>query len=159
MSTVNPTQDPFILHPRQPASAGVRTFHGALTLAAWILYAYLWLPVVTVIAWLLGVRNTYVELAIRSYKFDENTFGILFVLAIAATVLLIGWAEYNRHKFGGHDRRTPIADVGVDDVGTSLQTHPDVCRSLASCKSITLAMGDDARPTGVHRHTPMSGLL
>jgi biofilm PGA synthesis protein PgaD len=159
MSTVPPTKDPFIFHPRQPASAGVQTLHGALTLAAWILYAYLWLPVVTVIAWLLGVRNTWTELAIRSYDFDQNTFGDLFLLAIAATVLLIGWAEYNRHKFGRHDRRAPVANVGVDDVGTALNADAETCRSLANCKSITLAMGEDARPMGIHRHTPMSGLL
>lgn len=159
MNTVSPTENPYILNPRKPATRGVQTFHGAITLLAWVLYAYLWLPVITVIAWLLGIRTTYIELAVKNYDFDKNTFGILLALGAVATVLLIGWAEYNRHKFGRHDRRTPISDVGVDDVANSLQADAGVSRALAGSKSITLAMGEDARPVGVHRHTPLSGLL
>ncbi|GAB2514259.1 poly-beta-1,6-N-acetyl-D-glucosamine biosynthesis protein PgaD [Lysobacter humi (ex Lee et al. 2017)] len=156
-TTVN--EPTYITHPRKPPSAAVRTLHGAITIAAWVVYAYLWLPVITVVAWYLGVRTSWVELGVKNYSFDQATFGILFTLAIVATVLLIGWAEYNRHKFGRHDRRTPILDVGVDDVAGSLNTDAEVSRTLAGSKSITLAMGDDARPVGIHRHTPLSGLL
>lgn len=159
MNTATPAEPPYIVHPRKPAARGVRTFHGAITLLAWVLYAYLWLPVITVIAWLLGFRTTYIELAVKNYEFDQNTFGILLALGVAATVLLIGWAEYNRHKFGGHDRRSPIDHVGVDDVATSLSADVEVSRQLAGSKSITLAMADDARPVGVHRHAPLPGLL
>lgn len=160
MNTVtSPTKDPFIFHPAEPAPGGVQTIQGIVTLLAWLAYAWLWLPVVTVIAWLLGVRTSFIELQLRNYDFDADTFGILFVLAIVATVVLIGWAEYNRHKFGGPDRRTEVNNVDPREIATSLRSDPDVALSLAQAKSITLAMGEDARPMGVHRHTPMSGLL
>jgi biofilm PGA synthesis protein PgaD len=158
-TAASPTQDPYITHPREPAPGGVRTVQGVVTLLAWIAYAWLWLPVVTVIAWMLGVRTSFVELYVRNYEFDQDTFGILFTLAVVATVILIGWAEYNRHKFSGHDRRAPAQNVAPEEIAGSLGTSPDVARHLGSAKSITLAMGDDARPMGVHRHTPMSGLL
>jgi biofilm PGA synthesis protein PgaD len=114
---------------------------------------------VTVVAWLLGVRTSFIELRVREYQFDQNTFGILFTLAIVATVVLIGWAEYNRHKFGGPDRRLPADNVGPDEIATSLGSSPEIARHLAHAKSITLTMGENARPSGVHSHTPMSGLL
>lgn len=158
-TAVSPAQDPYITHPREPAPGRVRTVQGVVTLLAWIVYAWLWLPVITVIAWMLGVRTSYVELFVRNYEFDRDTFGILFTLAVVATVVLIGWAEYNRHKFSGRDRRAPAQNVAMDDIATTLGAPPELARQLAHAKSITLAMGDDARPMGAHRHTPMSGLL
>ena len=159
MSTVSPTQDPYITHPQEPASGRVRTIQGLVTLLAWVAYAWLWLPVITVIAWMLGVRTSFVELQIRTYEFDRDTFGILFTLAVVATVVLIGWAEYNRHKFGGRDRRAAAQNVAPEQIAQSLNASPEVSGHLSRAKSITLAMGDDARPTGVHRHVPMAGLL
>jgi biofilm PGA synthesis protein PgaD len=155
----SPAHDPFITHPREPAPARVRTVQSVVTLLAWLVYAWLWLPVVTVIAWMLGVRTSFVELYVRNYEFDQDTFGILFTLAVVATVILIGWAEYNRHKFGGHDRRAPASNATSEDIARSLRASPEVSGQLATAKSITLAMADDARPIGVHRHTRMSGLL
>lgn len=159
MNAVSPTQHPYITHPRHPAPGSVRTLQSVVTLLAWIAYAWLWLPVVTVIAWMMGIRTSYIELRLRNYDFDQDTFGILFTLAVVATVLLIGWAEYNRHKFGGRDRRTPARNVELDDIAQSLRTSPEVSQHLSRAKTISLAMGDDARPMGVHRHVPMSGML
>lgn len=159
MNAASPTQDPYITHPRDPAPGGVRTIQGVVTLLAWVAYAWLWLPVVTVIAWMLGVRTSFVELQLRNYDFDQDTFGIMFTLAVVATVILIGWAEYNRHKFGGRDRRTPAQNVELEHMSEALRAPPQVSQHLSRAKSITLAMGDDARPMGVHRHVPMSGLL
>lgn len=158
-STASPAQDPYITHPRDPAPGGVRTLQGIVTLLAWVAYAWLWLPVITVVAWMLGVRTSFVELRVRTYEFDQDTFGILFTLAVVATVILIGWAEYNRHKFGGQDRRMPAENVGVNEIAQSLRASPEVAQQLSQARSITLAMGDDARPMGVHRHLPMQGLL
>ncbi len=159
MNAVSPTQDPYITHPRDPAPGGVRTLQGIVTLLAWIAYAWLWLPVITVLAWMLGIHTSYTELWMRNYDFDQDTFGILFTLAVVATVLLIGWAEYNRHKFGGHDRRAPAQNAEPMQIAEVLGTSPEVSHPLGQAKSITLAMGEDARPIGVHRHVPMSGLL
>lgn len=159
MSTTSPTKDPFIFHPTEPAPTRVRTLQGVVTLLAWVAYAWLWLPVVTVIAWMLGVRTSFVELQLRNYEFDQDTFGILLTLAVVATIVLIGWAEWNRHKYGGEDRRSEVRNVEQNEIAESLHGGPDVAPQLAQAKSITLAMGEDARPLGVHRHTPMSGLL
>lgn len=158
-ATASPADHPYITRPHEAAPAAVHTVQGVVTLLAWVAYAWLWLPVITVGAWMLGIRTSYIELFVRNYDFDRDTFGILFTLAVVATVMLIGWAEYNRHKFAGRDRRAPARNVEADEIAARLGTPPEVLQHLTRAKSITLAMADDARPTGVHRHTPMSGLL
>lgn len=159
MSSASPAKEPFIFEPKQPANGRVHTLQGVVTLIAWLAYAWLWLPVVTVVAWMLGVRTSFVELQLRNYEFDQDTFGILLTLAIVTTVLMIGWAEYNRHKYGGPDRRMPADNVRQEDIAMTLGGGADVAGHLSRAKSITLAMGEDARPMGVHSHTPMAGLL
>lgn len=159
MSPTNPVQNPFIYTPQNGAPRATRTLHGVLTLAAWVLYAYLWLPVLTLIAWVLGVRTSYMELYLRNNRIDNNIFLVILVLAVVATALLVGWAEWNRHKFAGPDRRLPAKDVGPEDIADSLFANADVSQRLARAKSITLAMSEDARPRGIHRDTPMQGLL
>lgn len=159
MSTRNPTEDPYIYTPRNRAPGAARTVHSVLTLIAWGLYAYLWLPLLTVLAWMLGVRTSYIEVYMRNNHVDNQIFAVIGVLALVATGLLVGWAEWNRHKFGGHDRRETARDVDVHDVAESLFAPIDVSHRLARAKSATLAMGEDARLIGIHREMPMSGRL
>jgi biofilm PGA synthesis protein PgaD len=159
MSAPNPTDHPYIYAPKSRAPGATRTMHGVLTLLAWVVYAYLWLPVITVIAWYLGVRTSFVELYVRNNRIDNGIFLVIAVLAVAATVLLVGWAEYNRHKFGGEDRRAAPRHVDVNDVAESLFAPADLSHRLARAKSVSLTMGEDARPIAIHRDTPMQGLL
>jgi len=156
MSTPAPHPSPYIYAPKTRASTATRTLHGVLTLAAWALYAYLWLPVLTVVAWVLGVRTSYVELYVRNNHFDNSVFLVILVLALVATTLLVGWAEYNRRKFGGQDRRSTPRNVNGDDIAESLFAPPELSRRLAGAKSITLNMSEDARLAGIHSHTPLS---
>ncbi|GAB6196403.1 poly-beta-1,6-N-acetyl-D-glucosamine biosynthesis protein PgaD [Lysobacter xanthus] len=158
MSPTNPVQNPFIYSPKNGAGGASRTVHGVLTLAAWMLYAYLWLPAITLLAWIMGVRNSYIELYVRNNRFDNHIFLVILVLAVVATLLLVGWAEYNRHKFGGPDRRATADDVADADVADSLFAPRELVQRLAHAKSITLTMGEDARLLGIHRDVPMQRL-
>ncbi|AXK72244.1 poly-beta-1,6-N-acetyl-D-glucosamine biosynthesis protein PgaD [Lysobacter sp. TY2-98] len=155
MSTVHP-QDPFIYTPKEPAPQAMRTMHSLLTLAAWVLYAYLWLPLVTVVAWLLGIRTSYIELYVRNNQVDRTMFLVILLLAIAATALLVGWAEYNRRRFSGPDRRSNPGNVQLPEVAESLGAPLELSDRVAGAKSMTLAMGEDARLSGIHRSTPFA---
>lgn len=151
----NPVEHPYIYTPKSRVPGATRTIHGVLTLLAWAVYAYLWLPLLTVLAWVLGVRTTYVELYVRQNHLDQSIFLVLLLLAVVATSLLVGWAEYNRHKFGGPDRRLAPREVNNQDVAESLSTPMELSRRMTGAKSMTLAMGEDARLLGIHRHVPL----
>jgi len=90
-----------------------RWMYSTLTLIAWVVWMYLWLPVVTLVAWYLGVRIFVREIVIP----DPRTMlavsvGYLLVVVIMGIVLLT-WSQYNLRRFGGHDRRrtpSPVTD-------------------------------------------------
>lgn len=126
-----------------------RTLHGALTLAAWVLYAFLWLPLITLVAWLLGVRTTFIELHVRNHPFDPTLAITLPLLALACATLLIGWAEWNRWRFADRERRAAHDDVALPEVAAALHADPALGHRLAGAKSAMLVMDAEGRPLDV----------
>ena len=80
--------DRIIIHPeRQPH--GARTLFGAITALFWALYAYLWLPLITVLAWLVGIRTA----TLRLYLQREDVSASLLTEEEARTVFERAWSR------------------------------------------------------------------
>lgn len=152
----SPALDPLITNPNQKAPARARTVQGVLTFIAWLVYAWLWLPLITAVAWWAGIRTSYIELVVRDYQHDVGTLGIVLTLAAGAVVLLIGWAEFNRYKFAGRDRRVATASVEPAEVARALRASPEVLAALVSSKTATLRMDEHGAPLGVDTRLQLS---
>lgn len=141
----NPTID-------RHAAAPARThrLHGAATVVAWVVYAWLWLPLITVVAWLLGVRTSYIELYMRDHRFEPTLVVTLPLLALACALLLIGWAEWNRWRFGDRERRGAHEDVAPADVARALHAPEHVATRLSDAKLAVLTMDAEGRPQAVN---------
>lgn len=80
------------------------------TLIFWGLFAYLWMPLITLVAWTLGLRHSYDEV---SYIADINNFKHLafvysmIVLLMGGSLLLWAFQEYLRFR-NLNRRREPI---------------------------------------------------
>lgn len=95
-----------------------RWLYWALTLVAWAVWVYLWLPLVTLVAWYLGLRTFIREIVIPDPATMIST-GLVYLGIVAALALvLIGWSRYNLFRFGGEDRRrggSPLTDEELRD--------------------------------------------
>lgn len=120
-----------------------------VTAAAWLSYVYLWLPLATAVLWWLGLRDAYEQLYRRGSQID--TFVVLALPAIAVLIacLLIGWAEYNRLRFTGNERRERLPDVPMEEIAAALGAAPGVTAALATARIAILDMDDAARPVDV----------
>jgi biofilm PGA synthesis protein PgaD len=125
-----------------------RTVLGALTAILWIIYAYLWVPLITLVAWLIGIRTAWQRLYLEQHTVDPFIVAALPIIALLCALLLIGWAEYNRTRFFNADkrkRRGDVEDEAVDDrMGAS---HP-VAEALRTHRIVTVRLDGDARPIG-----------
>lgn len=138
-----------ITRPQRPPPARAHTVYGVMTVGAWMLYLYLWLPLITLVAWALGLRSAYVELYLRKHSFEPRILLVLLVVGIVATVLLIGWAEYNRRRFHGRERRTAVSDVTPAEVAEGLGVPERLRQDLTDGRFTVLRMGDEGRPLGI----------
>ncbi|MEH6415887.1 poly-beta-1,6-N-acetyl-D-glucosamine biosynthesis protein PgaD [Pseudomonas sp. CGJS7] len=134
-----------------------RTLWGMVTGLFWLIYLYLWTPVVTLVLWLLGIRNVASELYLRKHEVDP--FLMLALPATAGVVvgLLLIWAEYNRWRFAsaGSERRGHQRDVPLDEVARALGADSEVAAALNAGRVSVLHMDPNhAVPLSVSAVTP-----
>ncbi|MFC0677853.1 poly-beta-1,6-N-acetyl-D-glucosamine biosynthesis protein PgaD [Lysobacter korlensis] len=126
-----------------------RTVWGAVTLAFWAVYFYLWLPAATLLMWVAGVRLAVVELYLHENRIDTFLLGALPVLAVTAAALLIGWAELNRAWFVGKERRRDVPDITIERIAATLKAPQAIAHSLQDMKIALIRMDADAIPYAV----------
>lgn len=123
-----------------------RAAWGFVTVAFWGVYIYLWLPLVTLILWLLGIRTAFFELYTRQHQVEPFLILAMPLMATLCAVALISWAEYNRWRFASHDRRSPQADVSREEVADRLGAAPALAAQLGAAKIGLLHMSEHAEP-------------
>jgi len=128
-----------------------RAAWGFVTVAFWGVYIYLWLPLVTLILWLLGVRTAFFELYSRQHQVEPFVLLSIPLIAAACACALIAWAEYNRYRFAAKDRRSPQRDVTRHDVAERMGASIALADELADAKVVLLRMNDRAEPVSLLR--------
>jgi biofilm PGA synthesis protein PgaD len=94
-----------------------RVVYGVLTLAFWVLWLYLWLPVVSLVAWLLGGLTFYHEMLERSgYQAVTELLAWYGAIVGALGGGLVLWASYNWFRFRSGDRRRPLPALTTRDM-------------------------------------------
>jgi biofilm PGA synthesis protein PgaD len=124
-----------------------RALWSLVTLLAWMAWLYLWLPVITLVAWLAGLRTAYVELSAEAYA--DQTSDLLAILgyALICAVVFAGWAYYNQARFAKRTRRRhgPAAVSLVEEV-MALGVEAQQAQAIRNQRHSTLVFGKDARP-------------
>lgn len=140
---------PIIDH--MPARGPRRRFAaGTLTALAWTLYAWLWLPLITAVAWFAGLRTLYVRLYLNDNEIDAFLLLSLPITALVCAAMLIGWAEYNRARFSGVERRTRRPEIDEEQIRVALGASAALAAKLRDGRVVQLALDDDARPVAAN---------
>jgi biofilm PGA synthesis protein PgaD len=123
----------------------------ALTLVAWSLYFYLWLPLVTLAAWWLSLRFGFEQLRVADAPpaIDRALFAMLGVVALCALVVFVGWAEYNRLRYGRRERRRAVPPVTLDESASALGVTPALAAQLRGMRIATIALDARAAAVGI----------
>lgn len=144
-------QAPIIEAPER-TTLGERTLSHVLTAVAWAAYAWLIAPLLTSIAWLLGLRYGWLELTAPLLD-GTGTPGIaLPILGGLGIALLLAWAELNRWRFTGVERRhttPPVTDDTVaESLGAPLSLPHQLRDSFEKLPVVVLQMNEQAEPEG-----------
>ena len=122
-----------------PAERGVsRRVFGTMTAAAWTLYGYLWLPAITLVAWVLGVRTAWVQAVLQRASVDVDDMWLMVALIVLLGCALVLWAEQQRKRFSGVERRLRAADASPEEVAVSLGATAEVLSALRSAQVVTV---------------------
>ncbi|MBT2747596.1 MULTISPECIES: poly-beta-1,6-N-acetyl-D-glucosamine biosynthesis protein PgaD [unclassified Lysobacter] len=134
-----------------------RTLWGMVTGLFWLIYLYLWTPVLTLVLWLLGIRNVASELYLRTHEVDPFLMLALPATAGVVVALLLIWAEYNRWRFASasSERRGTQHSVALEEVGRALGASSEVAAALNAGRVSVLHMDPNhAVPVSVSAVVP-----
>lgn len=108
------TSSPFIIsHPENQRRAQRAAFR-VLTMAVWLLWCYLWLPLITAFLWMIGIHTAYL-LVFRGAR-GIGLQGIAGII-LACIALVLSWSSYNRLRYAKHTRRNRLRVVSKVEVG------------------------------------------
>lgn len=87
---------------------------GSVTLGLWFIYLYMWLPLISVLAWLLGAQLFYERVIERGglhlLAHDLRRYGEVIVVMVA---VYLGWALVNYYRFRTSRRSTQLHAVDI----------------------------------------------
>lgn len=139
--------NPPIINRPEGEGRGSRVAWRMLTAVAWLAYLYLWLPLITLVAWMAGAHTAYERLYVQEQGMHSFLLLVLPVIALVCGAALLGWAEYNRARFGNGERRSAMPSVGQDAVALALGADDATVYTLRSQRIVTVAMDTQARPS------------
>lgn len=119
--------------------------YGFFTALAWTIWLYLWLPLVSLIAWLFGVRVFYEHMILLGgYRgflqlLTLYTMAVLFIAAV-----LIVWALSNQLRFRGKERREPIQPATNEDVARFFNISADAVAQAQRAGRVVIAFDEES---------------
>jgi len=127
-----------------------RTLYGALTLAFWAFWFYLWLPVLALLAWALGVQQAFKYMVVLGgYHEVIRLLGIYSLIIVLLGGGIVFWANYNITRFSGVERRRVNPPVTPADIGRDFGQDPKSVARWQSEKRLYVKHDDEGHIAGV----------
>ena len=83
-----------------------RTLYGVITAVFWAFWLYLWLPLLALFAWAVGLEQAYKYMVVLGgYEEVMRLLGVYFLVIVILGGTLTGWATYNIMRYGKRGRR------------------------------------------------------
>jgi biofilm PGA synthesis protein PgaD len=124
-----------------------RTRDAVFTALMWGVYLYLWVPLVSLFAWLLGFEFAY-DVMIRMGG-ARDLGSVLIVYAVIVVVILATvafWSLGNRLRYGKLTRRHAKAVVTAKEMADYFAVDEKTITQLRSTDSATIVFDADGRP-------------
>ncbi|MCC5862206.1 MAG: poly-beta-1,6-N-acetyl-D-glucosamine biosynthesis protein PgaD [Gammaproteobacteria bacterium] len=138
-----PVRHPEILYRPDLQPVGQRTLYSLLTVLAWVVWLYLFLPLISLAAWWFGV-----DLFSRYLLGPEDRSHLLTLLGYAGVVVLsavviVAWSAYNLARFGGLDRRRPVPPVRDEELLQRFAVDEATLTALREQRRLVLQFDED----------------
>ena len=96
-----------------------------ITFIFWIFWFYLWIPLISLVAWIMGIDLFYDRMIVMG-GFDTfvGRLHIYILIIIIMGALTIIWGIYNMQRFRGKERRTHAYPVDVSMTANYFIVNP-----------------------------------
>ncbi len=136
-------KSPIIARP-ELQSRQQRGLYGALTLVFWAFWIYLWLPVLALLAWALGLQQAYkYMIVLDGYREVLRLAGIYSLIILLLGGALVLWAIYNIIRFRGVENRKAALPVTPVEIGRHFGQSPALVADWQTQQRISVTHDDN----------------
>ena len=121
-----------------------RTRDTVVTAIMWLVYLYLWVPLISLFAWALGVEFAY-DVMIRSGG-AAGLGDVIFVYGVIVAVILgtvVAWSVSNKIRFGKLTRRREHPIVSDDSIRAYFEIDATTFAGLRDGRVVAVEFGQD----------------
>lgn len=125
-----------------------------ITFVFWIFWFYLWLPLISLIAWVLGIDLFYESMVVMGGydKFVER-LPIYALIVAAIGALLVAWGVYNMQRFRGKERRTHVHPVDISAIAGYFIVDPAQLAEWQQARNIVIVLDEQGMIQSVEKRT------
>ena len=125
-----------------------------ITAMLWAVYLYLWVPLVSLLAWAMGFEFAY-DVMVRAGG-ATDLLPILLEYLVVVSIIFSAftiWSVSNRLRFRDLNRRSRRAPVGDESLAEYFRVPIEQIAAMRARKVIHISVDDEGRPgiTGVGR--------
>jgi biofilm PGA synthesis protein PgaD len=136
-------KSPIIARPDLQSSQQ-RTLYRALTLVFWIFWLYLWLPLLALLAWSVGLQQAYKYMIVLGGY--QEVLRLLIIYSLVILLLggtLTGWATYNILRYGKRPRRSGGRLPTSDEVARYFRQGPIAIESWQQAQKLLVTHDEE----------------
>jgi biofilm PGA synthesis protein PgaD len=136
-------KNPLIIERPELQSNAQRYGWSSITFIFWMLYIYLWLPLITLVAWWVGAKffNLHI-IQLSGYSGLMEKLGLYAAIILAISAILIGWAKIEHLRFKDKPRRKGSVAVTVAEVAKKYNLQENQLTQLRLEKSVVVHFSD-----------------
>ena len=124
-----------------------------ITLIFWAFWFYLWLPLISLIAWVLGIDLLYDRMVVKG-GFDAFVASLPAYALVIVTMgaLLVIWGVYNLQRFRGHERRIRVHPVDTPSIARYFLVDPAQLAEWQQSKNLVVHIDELGMIRSVEKH-------
>lgn len=143
---------PDLQSPLQRAAAG------GITFVFWVFWIYLWLPLISLVAWLIGVKlfreNIIDNDGYKALLHDVGWYALIIALI---AVVQISWGRYNLLRFRDNELRKSTIPVDLATHARAFKVDPQALRQWQAAKIMVIRHDPRGDITAVDTIHPAAG--
>ena len=120
-----------------------RTRDSMLTALMWGIYIYLWIPAITLGAWLIGFERFYEVVALYGgYEMVLEMLDWYAMVILAIATCIVGWSGLNNRRFRNRERRNATAKTSSRQISEFFGNSEKEVRRAQQSRRILIELDD-----------------
>ncbi|MFQ5585725.1 MAG: poly-beta-1,6-N-acetyl-D-glucosamine biosynthesis protein PgaD [Thermodesulfobacteriota bacterium] len=113
----------------------------SVTSFIWLLWLYLFLPIVNILLWIVGVSTFYQELIVKTgYLHFLGLLNKMGLTVLVVFIIMRAWGYYNYRRFGKRNKRKSVPNVTPEELSEIFGLTPEEIVALRTRQEISFSV-------------------